>query len=89
MCWGREGEERLGSSSSEFVNIDAAIIILVNAVKNLKKLEVSAEQDGERTSQGERARARERERERGREREEREQACEREREQESKRGKES
>jgi hypothetical protein len=51
VCWGREGEERLGSSSSEFVNIDAAIIILVNAVKNLKKLEVSAEKDGERTSQ--------------------------------------
>ena len=71
VCWGREGEERLGSSSSEFVNIDAAIIILVNAVKNLKKLEVSAEQDGERTSQGERARARERERERERERRER------------------
>jgi hypothetical protein len=74
VCWGREGEERLGSSSSEFVNIDAAIIILVNAVKNLKKLEVSAEQDGERTSQGEResARARERESEREGEREKRE-----------------
>jgi hypothetical protein len=46
---GREGEERLGSSSSEFVDIDAAIIVLVNAVENLKELEVSAERDGERT----------------------------------------